>query len=104
MYLVPDETMIFWTGAGELYMRYLPRKPTPCGIMLKTLCDGDSKIMLAAEVSEYKEVMVKKEYQDINGASCATTLRLTKYWVGSGRTVVADSWFGRCNTAEHLMD
>ena len=104
MYLFPDETMVFWSGAGELHMTYLPRKPTPYGIMMKTLCDGDSKIMLAAEVPESKEVMAKKEYRSITGASCATSLRLTKYWAGSGRTVVADSWFGSCNTAEHLMD
>lgn len=103
-YLVPDETMIFWTGAGELHMTYLPRKPTPYGIMLKSLCCGDSNIMLAAEVVESKEVMVDKEYRDETGASTATTLRLTKYWAGTGRTVVADSWFGSCNTAEFLMD
>jgi hypothetical protein len=48
--------------------------------------------------------MAKKEYRNITGASCATTLRLTKYWAGSGRTVVVDSWFGSCNTAEHLVD
>lgn len=103
-YLVPDETMIFWTGTGELHMTYLPRKPTPYGIMLKSLCCGDSKIMLAAEVSESKDVMATKEYRDVTGASTATTLRLTKYWAGSGRTVIADSWFGSCNTAEFLMD
>ena len=44
------------------------------------------------------------EYRDVCGASPATTLRLTKFWAGSGRTVIADSWFGSCNTAEWLMD
>jgi hypothetical protein len=104
MYLFPDETMVNWSGAGELHMTYLARQPIPYGIMMKTLCYGDSKIMLAAEVSLSKEVTAKNEGRNINGASCANTLRLTKYWAGSGRSVVADSWFGSCNTAGHLMD
>ena len=103
-YLVPDETMIFWTGSGELHMTFLFRKPTPYGMMFKTLCCGDSHIMLVAELAESKERMAEMEYRDLTGASTATTLRLTKYWAGSGRTVVADSWFGSCNTAEFLMD
>lgn len=103
-YLVPDETMVFWTGTGELHMTVMFRKPTPYGMMFKTLCCGDSHIMLVAELAESKERMAEYEYRDITGASTATTLRLTKYWAGSGRTVVADSWFGSCNTAEFLMD
>lgn len=103
-YLVPDESMIFWTGAGEVHMTYLKRKPTPFGIMLKTMCDGDSRICVAAEVCESKEAMATKEYRDVTGATTACTLRLTKPWAGTGRTVVADSWFGSCNTAEFLMD
>ena len=53
---------------------------------------------------EGKEADAAKKYRDQVGATTATTLRLVEPWRGSGRTVVGDSWFGSCNTAEWLMD
>lgn len=38
------------------------------------------------------------------GASTATTLRLCRPFAGTGRLLIADSWFGSCNTAEWLWD
>ena len=40
-----------------------------------------------------------KEY----GATCATTLRLTEPWKGSGRIVIGDSWFSSVKTASKLF-
>ena len=34
----------------------------------------------------------------------ATTLRLCLPYKGTGRTLVADAWFGSCNTAEWVTD
>ena len=50
--------MIMWVGGGEVHLKYIPRKPTPLGIMLKTLVDGSTGILLACEIVEAKEDMV----------------------------------------------
>ena len=60
--------------------------------------------MLNMELVEGKEREERKEYRDQVGASPATTLRLAKPYKGTGRVVIADSWFGSCNTAEWLYD
>lgn len=31
-YLCVDESMVKWTGDGEMHLTYLPRKPTSLGI------------------------------------------------------------------------
>ena len=103
--IVADETMIFWTGGGEVHVVFITRKPTDRGIEMHTVCDGDSGIMTNAEIVEGKAVDHLKEYMAECGyPSTAVTLRLTKPWAGSGRIVVADSWFGSCRTAEWLWD
>lgn len=55
-YLVADETMVFWVGAAP-HLTYLPRKPTPLGIMLKTLVCAITGILLVAEIDKGKSVM-----------------------------------------------
>ena len=47
--------------------------------------------------------MVEKEFVDQYGATTATTLRLTAAYHGTGRIIVADSWFGSLKTAIALM-
>ena len=98
-YLVPDESMVFWVGGGAPHLTLIPRKPTPLGIMMKTLVCGQTGIMLNAEISEAKEVMEKKEYYSEWGATTATTLRLAKPYFGRKKVVIADSWFGSVRTA-----
>ena len=56
-YLVPDETMIFWTGVSGGHLTYIPRKPTSLGFLLKTVVCGSSGILLRAEISGRKEDM-----------------------------------------------
>ena len=53
--IVADETMVQWTGTGEVHVTFQARKPTPYGIELKSLACGSSNIMLVAEVAEGKE-------------------------------------------------
>ena len=104
-HIVVDETMLFWTGQGEAHLTYLPRKPTPLGIMFKTLVDGESCVLLNMEPCEGKEVDRRKEFMDtMKRQSTATTLRLAKPWFNTGRIVVGDSWFGSCQTVEELLE
>ena len=65
-FLIPDETMLFWTGLGG-HLTYMPRKPTPLGICLKTLSNAQS-IILNMELVEGKAVDGKKEFYDEFGA------------------------------------
>ena len=96
--------MVKWSGDGELHLTNLPRKPTSQGFLFDTMCCGECRILLKAEINEGKERMAQKEYRDQVGASTASTLRLTKDYAGSQRTVVADARFGSCQTLEWLWD
>ena len=61
---------------------------------MKDVSDSRSNV-----VYEGKDVMQEKEHVSDYGATCATTLRLTESYHGTGRIVVADSWFGSVKTA-----
>ena len=50
--LVVDETMIEWTGASVIYTIYISNKPHPEGICIKTVVDGNSRVLLAGEIVE----------------------------------------------------
>lgn len=60
--LVPDESMVQWVGGGAPHLTLIPRKPTPLGIMFKTVCCGATGVLLNAELQECAEEMQKKEY------------------------------------------
>lgn len=100
--LTADESMVFWVGTGSAHLTYLPRKPTPLGIMLKTICDASSGVMLGAEICESKEAMSDKKWVKQWGATTATTMRLVEPHAGKGRILIADSWFGSTRTAYAL--
>lgn len=97
-YLTVDESMLAWVGTGDVHLTYLPRKPTPLGIMMKTVVDSDSGIILGGELCEAAGTMDDFEYQKEWGASVATTLRLMKPFSNSGRVCIADAWFGSIRT------
>lgn len=82
---------------------FVPRKPTPLGFMLHTAVDTGSGVLLSAEICEGAEVDGAKEYTDKYKKSTATTLRVTKRWHGSGRIIIADSWFSSYATAVAMM-
>lgn len=102
--LVIDESMMLWTGEGSAWLIYLPRKPTPLGIMLKTVVDARAGILLNAEICEGKAVDATKKWQEELGAACAYTLRLSEPWHGSGRILIGDAWFGSYKTCYELLD
>lgn len=101
--IVVDETMVFWTGQG-VHLTYLPRKPTPVGVMLKTICDASSRVLLGWEFCEGKEADRKKRWCNQYGAGTACTLRLTLPWHGSSRIVIGDSWFGSLKCCVALLE
>lgn len=92
--LVPDESMVQWVGGGAPHLTLIPRKPTPLGMMFKTVCCGETGILLNAELQECAEDMHLKEFHAKWGATTACTLRLVKPYFGQKKIIVADSWFG----------
>lgn len=103
-YITIDESMVMWTGKGDLHLTYMPRKPTSLGFKIDTLCDGVHNICLAAELDEGAEAMAGAKFRDQVGASVAVTLRLAEAWANTDRTIIADSRFGSCNCAEWVWD
>ena len=71
----------------------IKRKSRPIGNEIKDLADARSCIAVKLELYEGKETMKEKEHVSKYGAICATTLRLTTDFHGTGRIVIADSWF-----------
>ena len=82
----------------------IKRKPRPVGNEIKDMSDSRSNIVIKLEMYEGKEDMALKEYVGKYGATCATTLRLTENIHGSGRIVIAASWFGSVKTAIALKE
>ena len=101
--LTADETMVSWTGPAGANLTYMARKPHPQGFQIKTLACSESKIVVAIDLVEGAEQDAGKSYNQEWGKSTGCTLRLTEPYHGTGRTVVADSWFGSVNTAVALL-
>jgi hypothetical protein len=92
-HLVIDETMNQWLGVGMPNLKKVPRKPHPTGQEFKSLADYyTSAIIRLDTVSDPRP----KEYDNEPGMRnlLATVKRLVKPWFNSGRTIIADSWFG----------
>mgnify|MGYP003472404223 CR=1 FL=1 len=106
--LCADERMGSWRGlaakvddavVGLPHVTKIARKPEGVGTEYRTLSCGETKIMLQLEIQEGKVSMQGKEYAKDSGSSTSSLLRLTRYWSGSDRTVVADSAFASLKTA-----
>ena len=97
--LVADESMLAWMGKHMPGWIIVPRKPKPQGLEWKTLCDAKTKLLLNIDIQEGKLRNAAKEFNDTHKRSTGCTLRLLKPWFGSGRTLIADSWFGSTTTA-----
>ncbi|KAG2194272.1 hypothetical protein INT47_009682 [Mucor saturninus] len=102
-YLVVDESMNQWLGAGMPNLKNVPRKPHPIGQEFKTLADHHTYCILRMDTVSDPKV---KEFDDEPGMKklTATMKRLVKPWFGSGRTVIADSWFGSPAMTTMLSD
>ena len=79
------------------------RKPRPVGNEAKNLTDAASQIVSNLELYEGKEPMSTRELVKPFGATTANTIRLTQPYHGSGRGVIADSWFDSVKNANELM-
>lgn len=85
-----DESMIKWMGCGMPGLMTVPRKPTPIGLELHTLCDAQSGVLVNYEVYEGKEAMEKKKFvfdkTDIGeiNKSTALTLRMLEPYFSTG--------------------
>ena len=71
---------------------------------IKITCCGISQIVLNNELYEGKEKMRTKSYNDLYGATTATSLRSTDPWKFSGRIMLADGWFGSSKCAIQLWN
>ncbi|KAL9542487.1 hypothetical protein PS6_009776 [Mucor atramentarius] len=93
-YLAVDESMNQWLGIGMPNLKKVPRKSHPIGQEFKTLADHRPYCILQMDtVSD----PVAKEYHnepDIKKLTATIKRLLVKPWFGSGRTVIANSWFG----------
>lgn len=82
--LTLDESMVKWVGRGMPGQMVVPRKPTPFGLEIHTLCCSISGILVNFEVYEGKEAMESKEFvgmmTDVGviNKSTALTLRCLK--------------------------
>ena len=86
--------MIGWTAAIEGKLMSIIRKPTPVGILLNTMCDASSGVLLYAELNEGAELDKLKPYHEKYGSHTAINIRLTQPYHMSGRYVVAEARFG----------
>ncbi|KAK4518209.1 uncharacterized protein ATC70_001561 [Mucor velutinosus] len=103
-YLVIDESMNQWLGIGMPNIKKVPGKPHPIGQEFKTLADCHTSCILRMDtVSD----PVSKEFDDEPGMKKLTATvnkRSVQPWSGSGRTVIADSWFGSSDMVKMLSN
>lgn len=98
-----DESMCQWMGKIDKgpFQRKIPRKPHPIGCEFKTMADARVNLFLQLDPVEPPEHANKKKFSEYP-ATIATMLRLTEPWFNSGRTIIADSWFGSVNACTTL--
>jgi Transposase IS4 len=108
--LVIDECMSSWRGFDSFECIFaLPhktkiiRKPEGVGAELKSLCDGESGILLFLEFMEGKDAQALKEFGDVYPSSIAMTMRICKRYFNTGVTLHADSAFSSVACATALM-
>jgi len=108
--LSAPETIFVWMKAWSRHITDLTgkvkiiRKPRPVGNEIKDISDARTHIVVRLELNEGRQRMQEKEFVPEYGATTATVLRLTKDFQGTGRTVIADSyWFGSVKSAAELM-
>jgi hypothetical protein len=73
-------------------------------VSLQDICDSETSIIIALEMTENKELMSLKKYAKTMSHGASITLRLceTAGIVGSRRTVYGDSYFSSIDTSLQL--
>jgi hypothetical protein len=99
-YLCIDESMCQWLGRHMPNIKHVPRKPHPIGQEYKTIADCDTCCILRLDFVSDKK---KKRFDDQDRTLVAQVKRLAEPWFGSGRTLIADSWFGSPEMATVLI-
>ncbi|KAG2193134.1 hypothetical protein INT47_006434 [Mucor saturninus] len=100
-YLCIDESINQWLGSGKPNLKKVPRKPHPIGQEFKTLADNHTYCILQLDTVSDK---APKEFDDVDRNLVATVKRLCKPWFTSGRTIIADCWFGSPEMTTKLLD
>lgn len=81
-----------WLGHGMPNLKKIPRKPHPVGQEFKTVADAKTCCIIRLDLTGDSVV---KEFDDqYSMKTIATVCRLMSPWFSSGRTIIADSWFG----------
>lgn len=101
--------MSAWKGAEKYecifalpHKTKIMRKPEGIGAEIKSLCDGESGILLKLEFMEGKDAQGAKEFCDEYPSSIALTLRIVRHYFGTGITLHADSAFSSVAAAKAL--
>ncbi|POM59331.1 hypothetical protein PHPALM_31954 [Phytophthora palmivora] len=87
---------------GMPHKTKIPRKPEGVGAKLKAVADGDAGVLLGFDLMEGAERQKMKLYKALFGKGTAIVPRVTEFYKGSGRTVVADSAFAYVKTLVQL--
>jgi hypothetical protein len=69
--MVVDETMVGWTGATNIHITVLPKKPTSRGVCLKTISDASTRVMVAMEFVEAGTEQGIKRYAEEGWSAAA---------------------------------
>ena len=100
-----------WRGqCGKLnpkhcpWCSFVPRKPEPLGVELKTVADALSGLIIHMEVCKGKLNNGLLKWHSEYGHTTSTVLRCTEPWHGSQRVVVGDSWFAGLKTAKACLE
>lgn len=98
-----------WEGQDGLYhingcphITKMPRKPVSVGVEFKGLSDADTRMILKLEINKGKTENDKKEHAK-QGWGTGVTLRLTKSYYNTWRTVIGDSAFASVKTLSNLF-
>ena len=110
--LCVDESMCAWRGkqgrgdpARIPFLSWVPRKPEPLGVEMKTAACALSGVLTHVEICEGKEAHPTQKFFDktTQPHTTATTMRLVEEWFGTNRVVYGDSWFAGVKTARALL-
>lgn len=89
-----DESMNQWLGRGCPNIKKIPRKPHSIGQEFKTIADTRTCCIIRLDLCGDNFMINAFENEYPNKKTISTVLRLTEPWHNSGRTIIADSWFG----------
>lgn len=101
-YMCVDESMNQWLGKGMPNLKKVPRKPHSVGQEYKTIADNVTAVIMRLDFCGDPLLRVPARRED--RTIVATVKRLTRPWFFSGRTIVADSWFGSPKMARQLKE